>query len=178
LNSCDLNIADGFGIKLVFWRYGRNLKCRLAGIDLMLEILKIASENNLSVFLAANSGGLSSCELTRDAIHAIYPSLEIDGRNIDINNREPITVNQELVFCNFGVPYQEKFINSIKNDRIRLAMGVGGSFDYLTGRLKRAPQFIRAVGFEWFWRLLLQPKRWKRIWNAVIVFPIKVIFNK
>jgi len=57
-------------------------------------------------------------------------------------------------------------------------MGVGGSFDYLTGKVKRAPQFIRAIGFEWFWRLLLQPNRWKRIWNAVIVFPIKVIFNK
>ena len=50
LDNCDLNIADGFGIKLAFWRYGKKLKCRIAGIDLIEEILKIASEKNFSVF--------------------------------------------------------------------------------------------------------------------------------
>lgn len=59
-----------------------------------------------------------------------------------------------------------------------LAMGVGGSFDFLTGKVKRAPSFWRFLGMEWLWRLLLQPKRWKRMWNAVIIFPIKIILNK
>ena len=57
-------------------------------------------------------------------------------------------------------------------------MGVGGSFDYLTGKTPRAPQFLRQMGLEWLWRLMLQPKRWKRILNAVIIFPIKVILCK
>ncbi|MDP2837735.1 MAG: WecB/TagA/CpsF family glycosyltransferase, partial [Candidatus Moranbacteria bacterium] len=57
---------------------------------------------------------------------------------------------------------------------IRLVMGVGGSFDHLTGRQQRAPNFLRIIGLEWLWRFVLQPWRIKRIWNAVIVFPLLV----
>ena len=179
LNSCDLNIADGSGIKFAFWRMGEKLKCRMAGIDLMQEILKIANEKKLKIFLAANSGGLSNWEETRDAILKKYPNLEIGGTNLDRDNLsykpQPITYN--LIFCNFGVPFQEKFLNSLKNDTIGLAVGVGGSFDYLTGKLKRAPKWMQFFGVEWLWRLLLQPKRIKRIFNAVIIFPIRLIFQ-
>jgi len=203
LNSCDLNIADGFGIKLAFWHYGKNLKYRIAGADLMDEILQIANEKKLSIFLAANKNGLSSWEETRNAILKIYPNLEIYGSNVichsersdseaeesnlNINSRslhEVYTratggrddkIDYDIVFCNFGAPYQEIFLRSQKNDRIRLAMGVGGSFDYLTKKTPRAPGFLRQMGLEWLWRLVLQPKRWKRIWNAVIIFPLKII---
>jgi N-acetylglucosaminyldiphosphoundecaprenol N-acetyl-beta-D-mannosaminyltransferase len=178
LNSCDLNIADGVGIKLAFWRLGEKLKCRMAGIDLMQEILKIANEKKLKIFLAANNRGLSNWEETREAILRKYSDLEISGANIDRNNftykLQPINYN--LLLCNFGAPFQEKFLNSQKNDRIKLAVGVGGSFDYLTGKLKRAPKWMQFFGVEWFWRLLLQPKRIKRIFNAVIIFPIRIIF--
>lgn len=186
LNSCDLNIADGFGIKLAFWRYGKNLKYRLAGIDLMLKILQFANVKKLSVFLAANKNGLSSWEETRDAILKTYPNLEITGENIDTKKSykffgcaksgEARQVSScEILFCNFGTPYQEIFLRSQKGGKIRLAMGVGGSFDYLTGKTLRAPKFLRQMGLEWLWRLVLQPKRWKRIWNAVIIFPLKII---
>lgn len=57
-------------------------------------------------------------------------------------------------------------------------MGVGGSFDYLTGKLRRAPRWMRTIGLEWLWRLILQPRRFRRIWNAVIVFPMKMILGK
>jgi len=86
-----------------------------------------------------------------------------------------------IVFANFGAPYQEKFLNSLKsakNSKMRLVMGVGGSFDYLTGKIRRAPVFTRKIGLEWLWRLIQQPRRIKRIWNAVIIFPIKIIFQK
>ncbi len=180
LNSCNLNIADGFGIKLAFWRYGKILQYRMAGIDLMLEILQLANAKKLSIFLAAKNGGLSSWEETRDAILKTYPALEITGENINIldTGYQPPTTNYQLIFCNFGAPYQETFLNNLKNARIRLAMGVGGSFDYLTGKTPRAPQFLRQMGLEWLWRLMLQPKRWKRILNAVIIFPIKICLLK
>lgn len=176
LNSCDLNIADGFGIKLAFWRYGKFLKYRMAGIDLMNNILQIANEKKLSVFLAANKNGLSSWEETRNAILKIYPNLEINGANINIKKSYELQVSScEIIFCSFGAPYQEIFLRSQKGGKIRLAMGVGGSFDYLTGKTPRAPKFLRQIGLEWLWRLLMQPKRWKRIWNATIIFPTKVI---
>ena len=182
LNSCALNVADGMGIWFAFLRFGKFLKCRMTGIDLMMEILKLAEQKNLKVFLAAGSGGLSTWEEAAKAINKTFPSLTVSGANLDKTttgssfNTTDSGINCDILFCNFGAPFQEKFLNSLKSDKIRLAMGVGGSFDYITGKIKRAPKFLRNVGFEWLWRLIQQPKRWKRIWNAVIVFPIKIIF--
>ena len=176
LNNCDLNIADSIGIKFAFWRLGKKLKCRMAGIDLMQEIFKIANERKLRIFLAAKSGGLSSWEETKSAILKIYPNLEIDGANLDKNTKYQIqNTKYQILFCNFGAPYQEKFLNSQKCGKIKLAVGVGGSFDYLTGKTKRAPKWMQFFGVEWFWRLLLQPKRIGRIFKAVLIFPIKIL---
>jgi N-acetylglucosaminyldiphosphoundecaprenol N-acetyl-beta-D-mannosaminyltransferase len=176
LNSCNLNIADGFGIACAFWWLKNKLKFRMTGIDLMQEILKMANEKKLRIFLAAKSGGLSSFEETREAILNKYQNLKIGGANINVDSQWPI-IFEEIVFCNFGAPFQEIFLNGLKCDKIKLAVGVGGSFDYLTGRLKRAPKWMQFFGVEWLWRLMLQPKRIGRILNAVIVFPIKIIFN-
>jgi N-acetylglucosaminyldiphosphoundecaprenol N-acetyl-beta-D-mannosaminyltransferase len=186
LNNCDLNIADGIGIRFAFWKKGEKLKCRLAGADLLDEILKIADANNFSIFLAANEDGLSSWEETADAIRLIYPGIKIGGLNLDKvaiveDNYELRNMNYEIVICNFGAPEQEKFIHSLKNQKsgkIRLAIGVGGSFDFLTRKVKRAPKFARNFGLEWLWRLIQQPKRIKRIINATIIFPAKILLKK
>jgi N-acetylglucosaminyldiphosphoundecaprenol N-acetyl-beta-D-mannosaminyltransferase len=208
LNNCDLNIADGIGIKFAFWRYGRHLRCRMAGIDLMKKILKIASDRKLGIFLAANKDGLSTWEETRDAILKVYPNIIINGVALDRKEKNYVIASGtewseaipkfnamntkiaaittlprndkiDILFCNFGAPFQELFINRIKCDNIRLAIGVGGSFDFLTGKTKRAPVLVCKLGFEWLWRLLQkpdhQPRRWKRIWNAVVIFPVKII---
>ncbi len=177
LNECDLNVADGVGIWFAFIRYFNFLKARFTGIALMMKILKMAEKRELGVFLAARKDGLSSWEETKAAIIKIYPNLIIGGANLgkeSILYQIPDT-KYKILLCNFGAPYQEYFINSVKNDTIRLAMGVGGSFDFLTGKTKRAPKILRRFGFEWLWRLFQQPNRWKRIFRAAVVFPIKVI---
>lgn len=184
LNTCDLNIADGIGIKFAFYRLGRKLKCRMPGADLMERILRIAEKNKLDVFLAINNQGLSSWEEVREKIIENYPDLNVDGDNIDMANShyEILSSSCQVVLCNFGAPHQETFIRAQKNDRMRIAMGVGGSFDFMTGKVRRAPYLWRLFGLEWLWRLIqkpdkTRPRRWKRIWNAVIIFPIKVLMN-
>lgn len=183
LNNCDLNVADGAGINFAFWRHSQKLKARIAGVDLMEEILKIVSINNYKIFLAAGKWGLSTWEETRDAILKIYPNLKINGVNIDKNSSGYglRVTDYDIVFCNFGAPFQEKFLHSLKtlnNSKIRLTMGVGGSFDYLTGKIKRAPQWMRQFGLEWLFRLISKPRyRIKRIFNAVVIFPIKIILD-
>lgn len=197
LNGADLNVVDGIGIWFAYLRFGKLLKTRVTGIDLMLKILTLADQKKLGIFLVANQNGLSTWQETREAILKLYPNLKINGRNIDCHSEQSDSavkestlknirsldyarddiINCDIVFANFGAPFQEKFLNSLKNDKIRIAMGVGGSFDFLTGKVRRAPKIMRQIGLEWFWRLVLQPQRWKRIWNAVIIFPIKVIFN-
>jgi N-acetylglucosaminyldiphosphoundecaprenol N-acetyl-beta-D-mannosaminyltransferase len=183
LNTCDLNVADGVGIWFAFLRFGKILKSKIAGADLMEEILKMADKRGLSVYLAANKIGLSTWEETREAILKKYPKLNISGDNLDPKNPKYIIHDTlyPILLCNFGAPDQEKFLYSLKtqeNAKIRLAMGVGGSFDYLTGKVKRAPRWMRQIGLEWLFRLIQQPNRIRRIFNAVIIFPIKIIIKK
>lgn len=182
LLAADLRIADGFGIILVGFFRGRKL-VRIPGADLVYDILALAEKDGPNVFLAIKKDGLSSYEEIRQALLKKYPSLNIGGLEIavsDLKNYQLPATSYQLVLCNFGAPEQEIFLESLRSNpgNIRLAIGVGGSFDYLTGKLKRAPKILRLLGLEWLWRLILQPKRWRRIWSAVVVFPLKVLLQK
>jgi N-acetylglucosaminyldiphosphoundecaprenol N-acetyl-beta-D-mannosaminyltransferase len=182
LNSCDLNVVDGTGIRFAFWRAGERLRGRFPGADLMHEILLRAEHKNLHVFCALKEGGLSRWEEVQTALQKRYPSVRISGADINVRLSDyskilPLTKKAHIVLCNFGAPQQEMFLSELRKGArsIRLAMGVGGSFDYLTGKVKRAPKWMRVSGLEWLWRFLQQPKRWKRIFNAVVVFPLMIL---
>ncbi|MFZ2187763.1 MAG: WecB/TagA/CpsF family glycosyltransferase [Candidatus Moraniibacteriota bacterium] len=174
--DADLRVADGFGIVLAGWLRGRHIT-RFPGADLMEAIIRIANDRGLLVYLATRKDGLSSFQEVKLALLKKYPNIKIEGSEFDSKSYKLPTTNCQFILCNFGAPQQEIFLDSLKNQKsIRLAMGVGGSFDYLTGKIKRAPEWMRASGLEWLWRLMLQPKRFTRIWNAVIVFPFRVFF--
>lgn len=183
LQSCDMRVADGFGVTLAHWLRGRRAPQRYPGADLMMDLLRLANERKLSVFLACRADGLSSYEDVRIAILKRFPNIEIGGANINIQQSNFTyslpTTNYSLTFCNLGSPYQEFFLASLKSrGATGLAMGVGGAFDYLTGKQKRAPLAMRRIGLEWLWRLGMQPQRIKRIWRAVIVFPLFSILKE
>lgn len=188
INNSNLNIADGIGIKFAFLRYGQKLKARYSGVDLMWDILHIANDKNLSIYLVANKDGLSTWRETQDAIFKVYPNLQITGldMNYDIVHDKLEIPDQvwsdiDIIFLNLGAPHQELFLQSIKdaqNSTFRLGVGVGGAFDYISHKVARAPQWMRTCGFEWLFRLIKQPHRFKRIFNAVIIFPIYIIFTK
>ena len=79
----------------------------------------------------------------------------------------------------WGQPKQELWIsNNLKKLDINLAIGVGGTFDFVAGIKKRAPKFFRKIGLEWFWRLFIEPKRFKRIFAAVPKFVYAVCREK
>ncbi len=198
LNACELNVADGVGIHLALWRQGKRLRARVTGVDLMAYILQQAERNDLTVMCVLRKDGLSVWKDVRRAIKQQYPKLRVEGINSDPSLCHPALTytshpelaegsrtftdalhNSHIVLCNFGAPHQEFFLAGLRNHTgaLRVAMGVGGSFDFLTGKIKRAPKWMRAAGLEWLWRLLLQPRRFKRIWNAVIVFPLRVILG-
>jgi len=174
LNSADLNLCDGFGIKFLFSIKGRKINSRYTGVDLVERVLKLAREKSITALIIVSKKSLSSPEEIERGI----------GRKYNFKTRakywngEKFFENEEaksaeIVFLNFGAPEQENFIfeNRSKFPRAKILAGVGGTFDFLSGKMKRAPRWVRRIGLEWLWRLLEEPKRIKRIKNAVIVFP-------
>lgn len=179
LESADLRVADGAGLNLPFFLAGESLLERITGADLLPEILARANERYLSVGLLLAPDGLATFDEIRSTLRDRYPNLSISKFAPEyLSPHKPIPY--ALVFCNYGAPLQEIVLAGLRKNAgaLRFAMGVGGAFDFLTGKVLRAPKFFQAIGLEWLWRLWQQPKRWKRIWNAVIVFPVKVLCQK
>lgn len=188
LNSGDLNVCDGFGLSLV-----SGVK-RYPGVELMLDICALAEKENKSVYFLGSSDKevISNLQLV---IKKKYPNLKISGAHIGNNltmeqfdngtiglkydeheNNDLVAeislTSLDVLFVAFGHGKQEKWIYENLKDlpSVRIAMGVGGSFDFISGRVKRAPLFLRRIGLEWMYRLITQPWRIGRIWKATFVF--------
>ncbi len=185
LNNADLSVVDGSGLKFAGLAIGNNLE-RTPGADLTKKILRIAQNKKLKVVVLNWSGGLSGKENIEKVLAKKYPELKFVVENIekdftDFTKTENFArlrkFEPDILFVTLGAPYQEKFIyhNLNKIPSAKLALGVGGSFDFISGKIKRAPLIFRKLGIEWLWRLIMQPWRWKRIYNAVIIFPCKFI---
>jgi len=178
LNRADLAIADTISLKFAAWAMFNNI-IRYTGADLVKDTLALAERENIKIAVLDWNKGLSRADDIEDALKIKYPKLkffidEIDrcgAYNFDaINKFAPA-----ILYVTLGSPWQEKFIyHNLQNvPAVKIGLGIGGSFDYLTAKLPRAPKIMRLLGLEWLWRLVLQPSRWQRIYRAVIVFPYK-----
>ncbi len=105
----------------------------------------------------------------------LYDAMENNQVLQIINTAQP-----DILFVAFGMGKQEKWIseNLSKLPSVKIAMGVGGSFDYISGKVPRAPLLMRKIGLEWLYRLWQQPTRFWRIVNATAVFSILVVISK
>lgn len=186
LNKSDLNIPDSSGMNIAFWKKRKKMKYRYPGVDLTFDILKELDKRKMSVFLIVNKKGLTSLDEIKYSIKKIFPQIKIKGENLE-SFKKPTKkdikkiIGSDVVLCNFGAPYQEIFLFNLKNAKIhnvKILMGVGGTFDFINNTISRAPVIMQKIGIEWLYRLYKQPWRWKRILNAVIVFPFKVLINK
>lgn len=177
LNGAYLNVCDGFGLKLVSFLKRKKIKARFPGVDLVGFLLGLAAEKSQKILIIAAKNSLSAPAEIEQAVNREYPEISVkseyclSGQDFFKNG----IINQaEIVFVNFGAPHQEKFIfeNRKKFPNAKILVGVGGTFDFLTGKISRAPHFMRWVGLEWVWRLAQEPRRIKRIWNAVVIFSL------
>ncbi len=192
LRGADLAVADGFGLIVVSKILGKPLSERIAGADLFLDVCRLAAEKHKSIFLLG--GGEGVAKKTAEVLRKRFPELRIVGAEsggiVDKKSDTPqiesgaqarlIAAAPDILFVAFGHGVQEKWIVAHigRIPSVRVAMGVGGTFDFLSGRVRRAPAWMRATGLEWLWRLALEPRRIGRIWNAVIVFPYLALFSK
>lgn len=186
LNKADLSVADGVGIKFAARRFGQRLKERITGMDLVEEIARLAEQLNKSIYLLG--GKHQVAEKTALKLLEKYPKLKIAGfesgyrhwwwKLSDEKIVSHIRRSQtDILFVAFGHPKQEKWIyhHLPKMPLVKLAMGVGGAFDYISGHVKRAPKWMRDLGLEWLYRLIRQPWRLPRIMTAVVRFSWAVL---
>jgi len=179
LNKADLSVPDGIGIVFASLLKKNNLiRSRVTGVDLFEEICYLASMKNWNIFL------YGAREETREEVKnnllRKYPELRVNclSENGFLNDYKINDLNTKgILFVALGAAKQEKWINeNLENmPNIKLAVGVGGTFDFISGNVSRAPVILRKIGLEWLWRLIIQPKRFPRIINAVIIFPFLVI---
>lgn len=157
------------------------------GSDLMLAICQDSNLSKHKIFLLGNKHGLKQniSALTTEALKKTNPDINItghyDGDKDDQFNLEKIKkASPEILFVAFGSPNQEIWLseNLAKLTSVKIAIGVGGTFDFISGVIPRAPSIMRKTGLEWMYRLYKQPRRIKRIINAAVVFPLKVIAER
>ncbi len=180
LNTADLSICDGYGIYLISSFFNKKIKCRYPGADMTVDLLRMCELKSIPAFVIACRNSLSSPEAIKRSCKKLFPKLKIDAEYTSSKVFEQInSTNAGVIFVNFGAPEQEKFIfeNRKKFKTAKIIIGVGGSFDFVTGNMKRAPVYIRRLGLEWFWRLYQEPKRIRRIFKAVVIFPITYVLK-
>lgn len=169
VNQADLVVADGSWLVKAVRFLGQDLKERIAGIDLLLDILSLCRDNGYSVYLL---GAREDVVLNaKNNLETKFPNIKIVGFHngyFDEKEEERILEDIERLRPDFlvvamGMPKQELWISRHKNLRVRLAIGVGGSFDVLSGMIPRAPQWMQSLGLEWLYRVIKDPRRIKRL---------------
>ena len=179
VNECPLINADGISILWAAKVLGLPIKERVTGIDLFLNLVKVASEKGYKIYLFGAKEEV--VRKVKKVFEEEYPTLQIVGyRNGYFTEEdEPEIVKNmaesgaDMMFVAVSSPKKEYWINKyIDQLNIPFVMGVGGSFDVVAGVTERAPKWVQIRGFEWLYRLVQEPRRmWRRyvIGNAQFI---------
>lgn len=183
VKSADFIVPDGIGIIYASQFKGEPLKERIAGFDLMMDFLHIANERGNKCYFLGGKPEVNKKMIKK--IKCDFPNLKITGSHhgyFDINNEEiPKNIAKgkpDFIFVAMGFPRQEEWIYKYQHLFEKgVFMGVGGSFDVLSGSTRRAPDLWIKLHLEWLYRLLKEPTRWRRI-LPIFKFVLLTIFNR
>lgn len=180
LQNTDLRTIDGFGITwLSQWLYKQKTE-RITGVDTAEILCEWAEKNKLSVFFLGGFGvAKKAAAIKKKQYSNLLVAGAIDGNPHELSP-EIVKAQPDIIFVAFGCPKQEQWIAQYKDQipNLKIAIGIGGTFDFWTEKMKRAPKWMQKIGIEWLYRLIQEPKRIKRIWNAVVVFSFFCIQEK
>lgn len=168
---------------------------RLTGVEIVEQVLKYAEKNNKSVYFLGGSEGKRISDRMIEYCHINFPQLKAIGGSSSFSYQETddvrtvkhlhefMKVNSiseiDFLLVGYGHKRQEFWIDRNQSKiPARICVGVGGTFDFLTSEIKRAPKFFRDFGFEWLFRLFVQPSRVFRIFKATFLFLFLLILSK
>lgn len=171
VQSADLILPDGFGVVLAIKKFHKKTSERITGIDMLIKLCEVAAKDGLKVFLLGGrpevvERAAKNLEKTYGQIIAGYHHGYFDGEG-------PIELIEsskaDLLFVGMGVPKQEVWIGkNFEKVPAIFAMGVGGSFDVISGYKKRAPKLVQDLKLEWLYRFLQSPLQKKNVPKDVI----------
>jgi N-acetylglucosaminyldiphosphoundecaprenol N-acetyl-beta-D-mannosaminyltransferase len=161
----------------------KNLKPRIAGVDLCYFIAGLASEFGYKLVLLGGREEVATAAAQR--LNALYPKLKVSGMyggKIGLDDKKILLELEkekpDILFVAFGQPTQEFWIaENLDNLPAKVALGVGGTLDFMAGRVVRAPLLMRTLGLEWIFRLARQPWRVKRQ-LALVKFVVLLLKSK
>lgn len=171
LQRADLCVPDGVGLLLASRFMRQPLPERVTGSDGVPLICERAAHKGWKLFFLGAAPGVAqkAAEIMRAkhptlqivGVYAGSPAAEEENQIVEIINRS----GAQILFVAYGAPNQDKWVarNLHRLTSVRVAMGIGGSFDFIAGVAKRAPLWMRRAGIEWLYRLITQPWRWKRM---------------
>lgn len=170
INGCALALPDGVGVWWASRHLGRPLRERVPGVDLVLRLAQESAARGYRVYLLGAMPGVA--ERAAAGLQQRYPGVAVAGtfagsprpeEDADLVARIRAQ-RPDILLVAFGAPAQDHWIaRNLDALGVPVAIGVGGSFDYIAGVQPLAPQWLRDLGLEWLHRLITQPWRWRRM---------------
>ncbi len=170
LQRTQLNVPDGAGVVAAARLRGRRMPQRVTGVDLVDDLAALAAARGYRLMLVGAAPGVAAAAAR--ALTARHPALILPAAWVgtprpagDAQARQAIArVRPHLVLAAYGAPQQEHWLErNLAHVPGVVGVGVGGTFDFIAGRVRRAPAPLRALGLEWAFRLARQPWRWRRM---------------
>ncbi len=170
--------------------HGKHLE-RISGVDLVLMLVQQEWMRGRKIYLLGGMDIVSSLAMRR--LQQINPDIQFRSSKGESHVKESLesfeqnkessvvisdinTFNPDVLLVAYGHPWQDIWIARYKDKlNFKIAVGVGGTFDFLAGRVPRAPTWMRKIGLEWLYRMVKQPRRFNRIWSATWIFMRKII---
>jgi len=182
VDSCDIVNIDGMGVVWGARMLGLDVPERVAGIDLFYELLALSQAQGHGVFLLGARQDVVALAARRIAER--YPAINIVGFHHGYfwdNQAEVVEKirrsGARMLFVAISSPLKEKFIARWRDELgVSFVMGVGGTFDVVAGKVRRAPIWMQRYGLEWFYRLIQEPRRmWKRYLVTNVKFGVLIV---
>lgn len=170
IHQADLAVPDGVGLILAGRLLGRPFRGRVPGVELVQRLSELAARRGWRLFLLGAAPGVA--EEAGRRLQAEYPGLEIAGTyagSPDPSEDASIVARMRaaaphVILVAYGAPQQDYWLRrNLPKLEVPVGIGVGGTLDYISGRVPRAPAWMRRLGLEWLYRLFRQPWRWRRM---------------
>lgn len=161
MNQAQIALPDGIGVVAAARILGKPLYARIQGVDFMEKLISHVSKQPVTAGFLGGQKGVA--EEAANCLNQEHPKMSIGYASDIYDKRKMIQSDIDILFVGLGFPKQEKWIMEHKDEvPASVIMAVGGALDFFSGRIPRAPRFLRDVGFEWLFRLIIQPWRAKR----------------